>query len=67
MTRDRDRRRQILRKHAIEHYLDLASAGRVSLRDMVTHEFRLAAWREAMTTIIDQGQTGAIKVAFDFR
>ena len=28
---------------------------------------RLDEWRDAFTTLIDQGQTGAIKVAFDFR
>jgi threonine dehydrogenase-like Zn-dependent dehydrogenase len=34
---------------------------------MLTHQFRLDQWRHAMMTIIDQGKTGAIKVAFDFR
>jgi threonine dehydrogenase-like Zn-dependent dehydrogenase len=56
-----------VRKHAIEHYLDLVQAGRVDLSGMLTHEFRLDQWRDALTTIIDQGETGAIKVAFDFR
>jgi threonine dehydrogenase-like Zn-dependent dehydrogenase len=56
-----------VRKHAIEHYLDLAASAQVDLRDMVTHQFRLDDWRTALTTIIDQGTTGAIKVAFDFR
>jgi threonine dehydrogenase-like Zn-dependent dehydrogenase len=56
-----------VRKHGIEHYLDLANNGDVELRDMLTHQFRLDDWRDAMTTIIDQGDTGAIKVAFDFR
>lgn len=56
-----------VRKHAIEHYLDLVQSGRIDLTGMLTHEFRLAQWREAFTTIIDQGDTNAIKVAFDFR
>jgi threonine dehydrogenase-like Zn-dependent dehydrogenase len=56
-----------VRQHAIAHYLDLVRDGRVDLRGMLTHEFRLDQWREAFTTIIDQGTTGAIKVAFDFR
>ena len=56
-----------VRKHGIEHYLDLVRSGRVDLAGMLTHEFRLEQWRDAMMTIIDQGETGAIKVAFDFR
>ena len=56
-----------VRKHGIEHYLDLARTDRIDLSGMLTHEFRLDQWRDALTTIIDQGTTGAIKVAFDFR
>lgn len=56
-----------VRKHAIEHYLDLVQRGRVDVSGMLTHRFRLDEWRDAFTTIIDQGETGAIKVAFDFR
>ncbi|HEV2310937.1 MAG TPA: oxidoreductase, partial [Acidimicrobiia bacterium] len=42
-------------------------AGRVDLRPMLTHTFRLDEWRDAFTTIAKQHETGAIKVAFDFR
>lgn len=56
-----------VRKHAIDHYLDLVRAGRIDLTGMLTHEFRLAQWRDAFRTIVEQGETGAIKVAFDFR
>ena len=55
------------RRHAIEHYLALVESGRIDLTGMLTHQFRLASWREAFRTIIDQGETGAVKVAFDFR
>jgi threonine dehydrogenase-like Zn-dependent dehydrogenase len=55
------------RQHAIAHYLDLVRDGRIDLTGMLTHEFRLEQWREAFTTIIRQGTTDAIKVAFDFR
>jgi threonine dehydrogenase-like Zn-dependent dehydrogenase len=55
------------RQHGIRHYLDLVQQGRVDLRDMLTHTFRLEQWRDAFATIADQGTTGAIKVAFDFR
>lgn len=56
-----------LRKHAIEHYLDLVSAGRIDLRPMLTHTFRLEQWREAFLAIADQGESGAVKVAIDQR
>jgi threonine dehydrogenase-like Zn-dependent dehydrogenase len=56
-----------VRKHGIEHYLDLAAAGRVDLTAALTHTFRLEDWREAFRTIAEQGETGAIKVAIDFR
>jgi threonine dehydrogenase-like Zn-dependent dehydrogenase len=56
-----------VRKHAIEHYLDLVRDGRIDLDGMLTHTYRLDDWRDAFRTIIDQGTTDAIKVAFDFR
>jgi threonine dehydrogenase-like Zn-dependent dehydrogenase len=55
------------RKHAIDHYLSLAASGRVDLLPMLTHTFRLAEWREAFAAIAAQGDTGAVKVAFDHR
>jgi len=56
-----------VRKHGIDHYLDLVSSGRVDLTGMLTHRFRLDDWRDAFTTLATQGDSGAIKVAFDFR
>jgi threonine dehydrogenase-like Zn-dependent dehydrogenase len=56
-----------VRKHAIEHYLDLARSGRIDVRAMLTHTFALDDWRTAFETLARQGDTGAIKVAFDFR
>jgi len=56
-----------VRKHAIEHYLDMVRDGRVDIAPMLTHTFRLDEWREAFTTIARQEETGAIKVAFDYR
>lgn len=55
------------RQHAIEHYFDLVRDSRVDLSGMLTHTFGLSEWREAFTTIGDQGRTGAIKVAIDPR
>jgi threonine dehydrogenase-like Zn-dependent dehydrogenase len=55
------------RQHAFHHYFDLVSDGRIQLRPMLTHTFRLDAWREAFTAIAAQGESGAVKVAFDHR
>jgi threonine dehydrogenase-like Zn-dependent dehydrogenase len=41
--------------------------GRIDLDGMLTHTFRLEEWRDAFRTIVDQGTTDAVKVAFDFR
>lgn len=54
-----------VRKHGIEHYLDLAVAGRVDLTGMLTHTFGLSQWQDAFHAIADQEHTGAIKVAID--
>jgi threonine dehydrogenase-like Zn-dependent dehydrogenase len=56
-----------VRAHAIEHYLALVGDGRIDLTGMLTHQFRLESWRDAFLTLIHQDETGAIKVAFDFR
>lgn len=56
-----------VRKHAIEHYLDMVRAGRIDISAMLTHTFRLDEWRDAFTTLAHQDRTGAIKVAFDYR
>ena len=56
-----------VRKHGIEHYLDLASSGTVDLTGMLTHQFRLDDWRDAFGALATQDRSGAIKVAFDFR
>ncbi len=56
-----------VRKHGIEHYLELAASGRVDLTGMLTHCFRLDDWRDAFTALATQDESNAIKVAFDFR
>jgi threonine dehydrogenase-like Zn-dependent dehydrogenase len=55
------------RKHAIAHYLDLAADGRIGLRPMLTHTFGLDQWRDAFLAIANQGDSRAVKVAFDQR
>ena len=54
-----------VRKHAIEHYVDLCASGEVDLSSLVTHRFRLDDWREAMRKAIDK-RSGCVKVAFAF-
>lgn len=54
-------------RHAIAHYLDMVATGTIDVGAMLTHTFGLDDWRTALETLVDQGKTGAIKVAFDFR
>jgi threonine dehydrogenase-like Zn-dependent dehydrogenase len=56
-----------VRMHGIAHYLRLADEGRIDLTGMLTHIFRLEQWRDAFTALATQEESGAIKVAFDFR
>jgi threonine dehydrogenase-like Zn-dependent dehydrogenase len=56
-----------VRRHGIAHYLHLVEEGRIDMRGMLTHTFRLDEWREAFTALATQADSGAIKVAFDFR
>ncbi len=56
-----------VRLHGIEHYLRLVQDGRMDMKGMLTHTFRLEQWREAFTALATQEESGAIKVAFDFR
>lgn len=56
-----------VRRHAIAHYLDWAASGKVDVRHLLTHRFALHEWREAFTTIARQGDSGSLKVAFDYR
>lgn len=54
-----------VRKHAIEHYVDLCASGEVDLSFLVTHRYPLDDWREAFITAIRK-TTGCVKVAFAF-
>ncbi|MGP0029031.1 MAG: zinc-dependent alcohol dehydrogenase [Acidimicrobiales bacterium] len=56
-----------VRRHGIEHYLRLVEDGRIDMKGMLTHTYRLEQWREAFTALATQEVSGAIKVAFDFR
>ncbi len=54
-----------VRRHGIEHYLDLAASGEIDLAAMVTHEFGLSEWQDAFAALGDQARSGAIKVTLD--
>ena len=54
-----------VRKHGIEHYLDLVTTGRIDISAMLTHTFALTDWRDAFLALADQATSGAIKVAID--
>ena len=56
-----------VRKHGLQHYLDLAASGRVRVDGLLTHTFRLDDWRTAFGALARQERSGAMKVAFDFR
>ena len=53
-----------VRQHAIKHYFDLVTAGRVDISAMLTHRFAIEDWWEALLAIARQDESGAIKVAF---
>lgn len=55
------------RAHAIEHFLALLAAGRLSPRGVVTHRFALDDYKDAFLTARSKGDGAAVKVAFDFR
>jgi threonine dehydrogenase-like Zn-dependent dehydrogenase len=55
------------RQHAMRWYFDLLRDGVPDGTSLLTHRFPLAAWRDAFLACWDQGSTGAVKVAFDFR
>jgi threonine dehydrogenase-like Zn-dependent dehydrogenase len=56
-----------VRKHAIDHYLEMVSNRTVDVGAVLTHTFTLDQWRSAFTALATQDDSGAIKVAFDFR
>lgn len=55
-----------VRRHAYEHFFSLLREDRIDVSGLLTHRFALDDWRDAFRTIVRQGDTGAIKVAFEF-
>jgi len=54
------------RQHAMQWYLELVRTKRVDVTPIITHRFRLDAYREAFMTCYDQGKSGAVKVLFEY-
>jgi threonine dehydrogenase-like Zn-dependent dehydrogenase len=55
-----------VRKHAMEHYFDLIRSNHIDVTPIITHRFALDDYREAFRTTHNQGETGAVKVLFEF-
>ncbi|MGH7786533.1 MAG: zinc-dependent alcohol dehydrogenase [Candidatus Binatia bacterium] len=55
-----------VRQHAMLHYFDLIRTRQVDVTPILTHRFPLAEYREAFRYNHHQGETGAVKVLFDF-
>jgi threonine dehydrogenase-like Zn-dependent dehydrogenase len=51
-------------RHSVERALGFLAAGLLPHEVVVTHEFPLAAYRDALATAIDKRDTGSIKVSF---
>jgi len=51
-------------RHSVDRALDILKAGLLPPEVVVTHEFPLEAYREALDTAIDKGTSHAIKVVF---
>jgi len=54
------------RQHAMAWYLELVSQGKLDATAILTHRYRLDDWREAFLACRHQGQSGAVKVLFEF-
>jgi threonine dehydrogenase-like Zn-dependent dehydrogenase len=53
-----------VRKHAMAHYFDLVADGRIDVSAMLTHQFGLDQWWDALRAVARPGGSGALKVAF---
>ena len=57
-----------VRKHAMRALLRSRSAPKqIDVTPIITHRFALDDYKEAFRTTHNQGETGAVKVLFDFR
>lgn len=54
------------RQHAMRHYFDLVREKRVDVTPILTHRFRLEQYKDAFRAAHEQGESGAVKVLFEF-
>lgn len=55
------------RQHAMQWYFEFLHSKRLDVTPIITHRYRLDAYKDAFMTCWDQGKTGAVKVLFEFR
>jgi threonine dehydrogenase-like Zn-dependent dehydrogenase len=54
------------RQHAMEWYFEWLREGRIDAAPIVTHRFALEQYRDAFLACRDQGESGAVKVLFEY-
>lgn len=55
------------RQHAMEWYFEFIRTMKIDVTPIITHRYRLPEYKEAFLSCHDQGESGAVKVLFDFR
>jgi alcohol dehydrogenase len=50
----------------MQHYFDLIRSKQINVTPILTHRFALDDFKEAFRTTHNQGETGAVKVLFEF-
>jgi len=50
--------------HTYEIVFELIQQGKLNMKGLLTHKFRIEQYRQAFATLHERGRTGAIKVAF---
>ncbi len=53
-----------VRRHAIDHYLELVRERRIDLSAMVTHRYGLAEWWDALKALARPAESGVLKATF---
>jgi len=54
------------RQHAMRHYFDLVEQGKVDVTPIISHRFPLERYRDAFLYAHNQGDSGAVKILFEF-
>ncbi len=54
------------RQHAMRHYFDLIRERKIDVTPIITHRFGLEDYKAAFRSTHEQGQSGAVKVLFEF-